>query len=439
MRSSGTAGRPRPTVGHHFGSLLQCPQRAWLDYWGSPKDKLAAPAFLFQHQREGFVHEAEMSRRLFPDAVTIPGDGSPEDRKERTLEAIRRGAPSILQAYLSDGDGLGIADVLERSDGGAAIPTYRVGEFKRATSLKTGHLLQGRWDAELLHRLGVAVAPDAFFVLGDGRRRDVSLADIHEVFESCTARLRVFRQPDSEPGPHFARGCITCPWRGVCVPELVSSEHVSLLPGVGREAARRLSALGVHTWRQAAVASDESLTAVGIEGTDAGRLRTAVGSLNAGKPVTRFNLRPSMFSDLTSIALEYTSRSAVGDTQEPPLAICYEAEERVERIPVSAVGGAAWSADLSPLLRVGRLAVYGATDQAVILRLCKAAKAPPPEFVDVFELIESLVHLPLIGLELADVAAYLGLPVPTSAAQRVASVRSIVDWLRPVAEIGTAA
>ena len=134
---------PKVTVGHHFGSLLSCPQRAWYDFHGDPHAKAAPPSYLIALQREGIEHEQTMSRLLYPDAVSIPERGEPAERLQRTVGAMVLGTPAILQGYFAEEGGCGVTDVLELVRVDSASRTghvYRVGEFKRAEIGWAGHV-----------------------------------------------------------------------------------------------------------------------------------------------------------------------------------------------------------------------------------------------------------------------------------------------------------
>jgi len=418
-------------VGHHFGALLACPQRAWLDYWGNPKQKLRPPSFLLQYQREGLQHESEMCEKLYPGAVRISENADPETRKAKTLDAIRSGAAAILQGYLRDGDDLGVIDVLEREDGGTLV--YRVGEFKRSASLQTEHVLQVRWYTELLQRTVGSSTSRGFFVLGDGKRKEVDLAEVESLYASCKKRLAELRRLEAEPGPHLCRNCVTCPWRGICIPRLVESKHVSLLPGINRGHARRLADLGVTEWPAVVDTTDEQLADVGLVGSEAKRLRVAVENLKKGKPVTRFDLKPSILAGVTSISLGYPEQPNEREHHiAVPSTIWYETPSGTGSIAVAGKEIAQLRAELKSLLCRGTLALYGERDIIALTRLCLSADTDSPACLDIVKLIEAFVHAPIMGLELQQLMDHLGRPSASAAEDRVYSIRAAIEWLGPV-------
>jgi hypothetical protein len=127
MASKG--GAIRPTVGHHFSSLLMCSQRAWLDYHGDPKQRAKPPNYLSKLQQEGIEHERTVCETHYPNAIQIPDSGSDAERAALTIQAMRSGSPSILQAYFMQDGARGIADILERVSwiGWAFVATSRLG------------------------------------------------------------------------------------------------------------------------------------------------------------------------------------------------------------------------------------------------------------------------------------------------------------------------
>jgi uncharacterized protein len=128
--------------------------------------------------------------RLHPDGVRrMPqphhSRAGFETAMEQTRAALQSDAVVIEQACFFDGDVVGYADFLERTDEG-----WRVADTKLARSANVAALLQiGEYAVQLL-TLGVPVAPMARLVLGSGEVDDFPLSEILPVHRRRRARLQ---------------------------------------------------------------------------------------------------------------------------------------------------------------------------------------------------------------------------------------------------------
>lgn len=428
-----TGGGPRPTSGQFFSSLQSCPQRAWADYHLPANLKAKPPAFLGALQQEGVEHERRIYRELFPDAIEIPVHLPPAVRARKTIEAMESGVPAILQAYFT-GDGcVGVADVLEWCTAAPSSPVghlYQVGEVKRSFALAMAHVLQAAWYTELLAEIQKQPWPEAFFILGDRSRHVVRLEETAAVYAAHKTALELLRATDAQPGPHLCRACPSCPWRGVCMPELSASEHVSLVPAISRSTAARLKLeAGITSWRQVAAMTDTQLQALGITADKVSSIRLAVEQLQAHGAVTQSRLNRSKLRQLATMTAEYTKTPAAAAQEHAAPAALWIAlpGSDATRIPVSAD----WTADLSPIAAHPFLAVYGATESAVTHRILRAANARGQEVIDLLSVVENYIHAPFAGLELEHTAGFVAPPVGplTQAASRLAAMRSLIDWM----------
>jgi hypothetical protein len=424
---------PGATAGHHFSSLQICPHKAWSDYFLPGSLKADPPGFLLAMQREGIAHEEAICESLFPEAVRIPERLSAEDRQRRTVDAMRAGAPAILQAYLAAEGRVGIADVLELVGPSSESPTgflYQVGEFKRAQKLMVAHVLQAAWYTDLLGEIQGRTPTEAFFILGDGSRIAVPLAESFGIFSAQKTMLDALRDPAARPGPHLCKACLSCPWRSVCVPELIASEHVSLLPGISRAAAERLrSKSGITRWPELADASDEQLLVYGVAPTDWPLIRAAASRLRGGQAITRQPLNHAALRALSAMSIEFGSGAsgAAGASPPPRAAWLENADTGPTRIEIAPD----WTADLSAVEGRTPIVVYGTTELAITQRLFRTAGGQSPRVVDLLALIENLVHAPLRGLELAHVTEYThpSLACPIDGPGRVMAMRAVINWL----------
>ena len=430
MASKG--GAVRSTVGHHFSSLLMCSQRAWLDYHGDPTQKAKPPNYLGKLQQEGLAHERIVCETNYPNAIQIPDSGSDAERAALTIRAMRSGVPAILQAYFMQDGARGIADILELVGPTHSSPTghlYRVGELKLATALSTSHVMQIAWYHELLQAIQGSGVDDAFFILGDMQRKDVSMSGVHDTFERCKKQLFQMRDDESGPGPHLCRWCKSCPWRDVCVPALSTQSDVSLLPGVTRRLAQNLKNAGIQTWHQVIQTENSRLEQLGFDWRDLAHIRASSQRLAAGEAVLRYSIRSEEIRNLLAVSIEFADEYRGPDGHFLSRAVWVESPDGPLQIPL--VSDGSWIARLESILGSRGAALYGATETVAFLKLLRQNDGPSVKCLDVLDLVESIVHGPIRGLELSNVmhVAEPGSAEPKNSRERLLGLRSVINWL----------
>ncbi|KGN42003.1 TM0106 family RecB-like putative nuclease [Knoellia aerolata] len=201
----------------------------------------------------GNAHEnAERIRlgRLHPGRVRDLTRG-PHSREgyeaamQQTLEALGSDAVVLCQATFFDGDVLGYADFLERTDAG-----WLVSDTKLARSANVPALLQIAAYAAQLQDRGVPTAPWARLVLGNEDRRDFPLADIVPVYRSRLARLqRIIGEhlDDDGPGAWGDDRWIACGRCDVCEAEVAAHRDLTLVAGVRPSTRKHLLGAGITT------------------------------------------------------------------------------------------------------------------------------------------------------------------------------------------------
>ena len=422
---------PNPTVGQHFGSLLLCPQRTWLDYHGDRRLKASPPGFLGRLQQEGLAHEREVYQKYFPDAVRIPTSLADEQRAAMTIEAMRQGVPAIIQAFFMTSAGRGVADVAELAGKSAISKTghlYRIGEIKSAAAISTAHALQVAWYHELLQDNQGAEIHDAFFILRDSQRQTISIADVKTAFDDCKAELLRLRDQLKPPGPHLCRWCASCPWRDVCLPELVAHNDLSLLPGISRRQADLLRTCGANSWQEVFQLDPLTLAQAGIAGSDLLQLGRARERLQNGAAVLHREIRNEQLRGLRVFAVEFDERA--GEQLHPdPTSVWFETESGIQQIELH--GNADWAEEVALLVQSGGVALYGAIESVSFLKLLKNAGLRPPRYLDVLDLVENLVHAPLRGLDLQSVLEQAAPHAvhATGGRDRVLGLRAVINWI----------
>src|SRR5579875_3540462 len=164
---------------------------------------------------------------------------------EQTQRALAAGAPVVYQAAMFDGRFLGFADFLIR-DG----EQYRVADAKLARSAKVTALLQLAAYADTLAQSGVAVAPEAELILGDGAVAHYRVAELIPVYRSQRARLQqllddhyaggvAVRWDDDE-----VRACFRC---AECHEQVCATDDLLLVAGMRVSQRAELIDAGITT------------------------------------------------------------------------------------------------------------------------------------------------------------------------------------------------
>jgi hypothetical protein len=289
--------------------------------------------------------------------------------------------------------------------------------------------MQVAWYHELLQAIQGPGVDNAFFILGDMQRKEVSMSGVHDTFERCKQQLYQMRDNDSGPGPHLCRWCKSCPWRDVCVPTLSIQNDVSLLPGVTRRLAQNLKNAGINTWQQVIETQNARLEQLGFDWRDLAHIRASSQRLAAGEAVLRYSIRSEEIRNRLAVSIEFADGYRGPDGHLLPLAIW--AESPVGPVQIPLVGDGSWIARVGSLFSSRGAALYGATETVAFLKLLRQNDGPAVKCLDVLDLVESIVHGPILGLELTNVlnVAEPGSAAPNDSRQRVLGLRSIINWL----------
>ena len=414
----------KPLSGHVFSAYLRCPQAAWLHFHGNHADKAAPPAALRAMQLEGEEVEKKICESLYADACVIPSDS--KERQRLTLEAMTRGEKTILQGSLAGERGIGIVDILQRSDEGGNI--YSVGEIKRAKSLGIAHVFQAMWYEGLLSQIQGGSSGQMFFHLGSDERFFVSTAEIKVDFEECQKKVLELRVLENEPGAHFQDNCSTCDWRNVCLPKMREEKHLSLIPSVSRKTAREFKEKGIRSWEDFGRLNEEELTLFGLSGREAKRIERAVKSLQYSKAVFRQMLNQKHLTSWLPLAI---------DDEFNPV-------ELPERMPFHTLkagvhkrnflklgGGEGTKVKLMKYFKDNTFVVYGVKDHISLDRVAIFYELEKPTVINLVEIIEDFTHVPLETMQLEKVITILGRQIELGdpLETKVRRIESLVQWL----------
>jgi hypothetical protein len=255
------------------------------------------------------------------------------------------------------------------------------------------------------------------------------MSGVHETFERCKQQLFQLRDDDSGPGPHLCRWCKSCPWRDVCVPALSIQSDVSLLPGVTRRLAQNLKNAGIQTWQQVIQTENNRLEQLGFDWRDLAHIRASSQRLTVGEAVLRYSIRSEELRNLLAVSIEFVDGYRGSDGQLLPRAVWAESPNGPVHIPI--VSDGSWIERVGSLLSSRGAALYGATETVAFLKLLRNDNGPNVKCLDLLDLVESIVHGPIRGLELSNVlhVAEPGSAEPNNSRERVLGLQSVINWL----------
>jgi predicted RecB family nuclease len=252
---------------------LTCPHRVSMDAHVDPALRDPVSPFVEMLWERGTLYETEVIARVgqpFLDLSGLEGD----EKERATREAIARREPLIYSGRLSDGELLGVPDLLRFENGGYVAIDIKSGagaEFlsedesaETPFKPKKTYGVQLALYTDLLARLGVSAGCYGYIwdVYGVEVRYDLKAPlgprtpSLWEVYLECR---RAVGEALGQPGvtrPAMTSTCKPCVWRSACAKTLRESEDLTLLPELGR-ARRDVLATEFPTVRDLAVANLE--------------------------------------------------------------------------------------------------------------------------------------------------------------------------------------
>ncbi len=427
---------PKPTAGHHFSDYLTCPLRAWLHYYGNPKDQVDDPAYLKALFHEGLNYEREIYAEYYPDAFKVPAIKDKAKREEITIDAMRDGIPIILQGYLYGEDNVGVLDFLElicETQKSSTGFLYRVGEIKSSARLYTSQILQAYWYTELLLKVQNCKINEVNFITKGQGQQIIQLDNFDNEFFLIKQALFALRESHSPPEPYLVQNCKSCHWRGICMKELIESKHISLIPGISKTRAKILKTLGVHNWKDLSKVPNKLLKETGFLPYEIKQIQHSIKCLENNKPPLHYPLKNDVFNRSCVTVLEFPHLAAQREAGllPTPTKIYYETDRNKIAVINIIKDGEKLTADLSPLTNGQKLVFYGSTDSGAFFRLGRENGYKFRNYFDLFDLVDKFVHVPTPGIELDVLLGYI-----TNAhydnltsEERVRAIREVIHWI----------
>jgi len=217
-----------------------------------PKTKDDEQAILIQEK--GLSHESAVVEKLRAQHASFIDIAKVSDQRQAkanaTIQAMREGIEIIFQATFLQGEWLGYADFLRRTDTSSALGdySYEVLDTKLARSVKAKFVIQLAFYSDLLANIQGRMPQKMYVVLGDGQEVGLRCADYAEYYARLKTRfLSKVHAPAQDTYPQPCSHCDLCHWRDLCAQQWKEDDHLSLVANILSSQIRKLEDAGVQT------------------------------------------------------------------------------------------------------------------------------------------------------------------------------------------------
>ncbi len=229
---------------------IQCPHLVWRDRYGPLEEKNAeVNPFIELLWKKGALHEKNIVESM-EDYVDL-GEGSLEERLEKTLEHMEGGSGLIYQGVIAHGELLGIPDLLRRDESGKYIPI----------DIKSGMGLEGIDDdvgsgrpkkhyavqlclyIEILKNLGFAESSRGIVLNIEGEEVVYELdrprgprtpGTWFDLYEDIKTEVRLLSGNAAQNNPAMSGVCKLCRWCQSCTEWCEKKKDLSMVFFLGR-------------------------------------------------------------------------------------------------------------------------------------------------------------------------------------------------------------
>ncbi len=215
-------------------------------------------------QKRGYAHEDNLEshfRSLDKHVIKIEG-ATEEEKREKTLTAMREGKDIIIQAYLCNGAFAGFADFLIKVSGKSAFGDYHyeVWDTKLAHHVKPAFVMQLCCYAEMLDVIQEKLPANITVALGSGENETFRVLDFFAYYSSLKkAFLNAQAQFNSEQLPDPADSKSWGRWSTYAESLLVEREHLFQVATITQGQIKKLNQAGILTMAQLAESPPEKV------------------------------------------------------------------------------------------------------------------------------------------------------------------------------------
>ncbi|HZZ95188.1 MAG TPA: TM0106 family RecB-like putative nuclease [Usitatibacter sp.] len=207
-------------------------------------------------QDKGHEHEARYLESLEKQGLVvarIADEGTPAQRAERTLAAMRQGADIIYQGAFVSKPFYGLADFLRRVEEPSAPGDYgyEVLDTKLGRRPQAKFLIQLSLYSAMLEELQSRAPQMMGLILGDGEEHRFAYSSYSRYFRQVREQFLAFVGAETRTtSPERCDHCGFCQWRDRCADQWLREDHLNQVAGITRNQIERLRDAGITTMAQ---------------------------------------------------------------------------------------------------------------------------------------------------------------------------------------------
>jgi len=230
---------------------IQCPHRVWRDIYGPQEEKIKETnPFVQLLWDRGVLHEKEVISKI--GEYLDLSEGTPEDRYEKTIKAIKSRIPLIYQGVLINNNLVGVPDLLRITSDTSYIPIDiksgigREGvdeDSGKEGKLKKHYAIQLALYSDVLNQLGITNRKDGIIIDIKGNEiiydfdetiSSRSKLTFWELYEDIREKVSLLMQNEIQNKPALGGVCKLCPWFNSCQKWVDDNDDLTGLFYLGR-------------------------------------------------------------------------------------------------------------------------------------------------------------------------------------------------------------
>ena len=264
---------------------MESPFASWMDrlakeYPELTPEKDLSDEFMRLLQQKGYAHEDTLETRFIAEGRTLVKiEGSDNEKRIKTLEAMKEGVEVIVQARLEVEQFVGFADflvkVIHESD---QTPSklgnwhYEVWDTKLASHVKPTFIIQLCCYAQMLESIQGCLPKSITVALGNGEMEVLKTYDFYHYYLSLKARfLDEHAKFHLENCPDPADSGSWGNWSRHAEQLLLDKDHLFQVASITKGQIKKLNQAGIHTMEQ--LAESHVLLVSGIHSTVFAKLK----------------------------------------------------------------------------------------------------------------------------------------------------------------------